>query len=135
MKCLSVRQPWAWAIIHAGKTVENRCWPTSYRGPLLIHAGKGCTRAEYEVAAKEITRIAGLAVPPLEALARGAIIGRATLWDCHDLDTDDPWAYEGQGWWFLKDPRACVPMPLRGRLGLWDVPDSLVAGAFACRLR
>ena len=33
MKCLSIRQPWAWAIIHAGKDIENRCWPTSYRGP------------------------------------------------------------------------------------------------------
>lgn len=23
---LSVRQPWAWAIIHAGKDIENRSW-------------------------------------------------------------------------------------------------------------
>jgi hypothetical protein len=34
-----VRQPWAWAIIDGGKEVENRTWPTSHRGPLLIHAG------------------------------------------------------------------------------------------------
>jgi len=26
MRCLSVRQPWAWAIIYAGKTIENRTW-------------------------------------------------------------------------------------------------------------
>ena len=35
MKALTVQQPWAWAIIHAGKTVENRTqrwW--SYRGPI-----------------------------------------------------------------------------------------------------
>lgn len=37
---LSVRQPWAWAIISGGKTIENRSWTTPYRGPLLIHAGK-----------------------------------------------------------------------------------------------
>lgn len=24
MKALTVQQPWAWAIIHGGKTVENR---------------------------------------------------------------------------------------------------------------
>jgi hypothetical protein len=27
MKALSVRQPWAWAIIYALKNVENRGWP------------------------------------------------------------------------------------------------------------
>lgn len=36
---LSIRQPWAWAILHAGKTIENREWPRcSYRGPIFIHA-------------------------------------------------------------------------------------------------
>ena len=45
-KCLSVRQPWAWLIVHGHKPLENRSWATSYRGPLLIHAAKGMTRAE-----------------------------------------------------------------------------------------
>ena len=44
MKALSVRQPWAWAIIHAGKDVENRTWGTRYHGPLLIHASKNYDR-------------------------------------------------------------------------------------------
>ncbi|MEV6967602.1 hypothetical protein AB0M47_21105 [Hamadaea sp. NPDC051192] len=39
MQALTVRQPWAWAIAHAGKVVENRSWSTSYRGLLAIHAG------------------------------------------------------------------------------------------------
>ncbi len=29
---LSIRQPWAWLIIHACKDVENRDWPTRVRG-------------------------------------------------------------------------------------------------------
>jgi hypothetical protein len=33
---LTVRQPWASAIIFAGKDVENRSWAASYRGRLLI---------------------------------------------------------------------------------------------------
>lgn len=35
-----MRQPWAWAIIHGGKDVENRTRNIagSYRGPVLIHA-------------------------------------------------------------------------------------------------
>ena len=39
MKVLSIRQPWAWAIVAGFKPVENRTWKTGYRGPLLIHAG------------------------------------------------------------------------------------------------
>lgn len=48
MKALSIRQPWAWAIVNAGKRVENRTWETRYRGPILIHAAKGVTKREYE---------------------------------------------------------------------------------------
>lgn len=39
MRALTVRQPWAWAIIHSGKDVENRTQAWSYRGPVAIHAG------------------------------------------------------------------------------------------------
>lgn len=39
MRVLTVRQPWAWAIIHGGKDVENRVRNIagSYRGPVAIH--------------------------------------------------------------------------------------------------
>ncbi|MHC4404130.1 MAG: ASCH domain-containing protein [Planctomycetota bacterium] len=40
MKALTICQPWAWAIIHGPKPVENRGWATKYRGPLAIHAGQ-----------------------------------------------------------------------------------------------
>lgn len=41
MKALTIRQPWAWAIVHGPKRLENRDWPgCSYRGPILIHASK-----------------------------------------------------------------------------------------------
>lgn len=40
MRVLTVRQPWAWAIIRGGKDVENRSRNLAggYRGPVLIHA-------------------------------------------------------------------------------------------------
>jgi hypothetical protein len=46
MKCVSLHQPWAWAVLHAGKKVENRTWATRHRGPLLIHAAR--TLASYD---------------------------------------------------------------------------------------
>lgn len=52
MKCLSIRPPWAWMIIHLQskrwKDVENRTWTTNYRGPLLIHASSTLPREEYD---------------------------------------------------------------------------------------
>ena len=40
MKALTVKNPWAWAIIHFGKDVENRSRPTSHRGRLYIHVAQ-----------------------------------------------------------------------------------------------
>lgn len=58
MKALSIRQPWTWAILCAGKRIENRQRADGrmpamcgYLGPLLIHASKGCTDPEFASAA------------------------------------------------------------------------------------
>ena len=42
MRILTVRQPWAWAIIHGGKDVENRVRNIAgaYRGPVAIHVAQ-----------------------------------------------------------------------------------------------
>lgn len=40
MKALTIRQPWASLIALGVKTIETRSWPTKYRGPIAIHAGK-----------------------------------------------------------------------------------------------
>jgi hypothetical protein len=54
VKALTICQPYAELIARGQKRVENREWPTRYRGPLLIHAGKsrewlsGETDAELE---------------------------------------------------------------------------------------
>lgn len=40
MRILTVRQPWAWLIVHGGKDIENRTRNIAggYRGPVAIHA-------------------------------------------------------------------------------------------------
>ena len=76
MKAISIRPPWAWAILHAGKDIENRTWRTSMRGTVAVHAFLNMNRLYYEWACKEIKRIAPRAkVPPYEAVSRGSIIG------------------------------------------------------------
>lgn len=44
VRALTVKQPWAWAIMYGGKTIENRTAAWSYRGPLLIHAGSAWSK-------------------------------------------------------------------------------------------
>lgn len=76
-RALSVRQPWAWAILHAGKDVENRSWATGYRGELLIHAGKTIEDDAVDI-------VAGLAdreVPGRE-LWTGGVVGRGVEMTC-----------------------------------------------------
>ena len=41
MKALTIKEPWASLIINGYKTYEFRSWNTSYRGKILIHAGRG----------------------------------------------------------------------------------------------
>jgi hypothetical protein len=93
IKVLSIRQPFAWAILHAGKTIENRTWWTRYRGPVLIHASKVCTCSEYEDACEFIAGVTPIAIPPLAEIERGGIVGMARIVDCVRRDPS-PW-FEG----------------------------------------
>lgn len=71
IRALTVRQPWAWAIVHGGKPVENRTRNIAggYRGPVAIHAGLVLDRAA--IADPLITEAVGrLARAGLPGLAR-----------------------------------------------------------------
>ncbi len=46
---LSIRQPWAWLIINGYKDIENRSWPTNYRGTFFIHASKTFDNTGYKI--------------------------------------------------------------------------------------
>lgn len=81
-RALSLIQPWAWAVIHAGKDVENRVWWSTIRGPFWIASSATTTRRYYEQAREIIESVSGQKVPPMADLEYGAVIGRATIVDC-----------------------------------------------------
>jgi hypothetical protein len=127
MKALSIRQPWAWAIIHAGKDIENRNWSTSYRGPILIHAAKGMTLAEYDgFMAFVAERFPGKRLPlhfPLpEEMERGGIVGKARIGNCVS-SSPSPWFFGPYGF-VLADAEPLPFRPLKGALGFFDVPEA-----------
>jgi hypothetical protein len=127
MKALSIHQPWAWAILHAGKTVENRGWPTRYRGPLLIHASK--TRSSYDrEALVDWAKVYGVALPRWEELVAGALVGVVELVDCVPASRVDPspWV-EGPICWVLANPRPfAATLTYRGAQGLFEVSDEMI---------
>lgn len=117
---LSVRQPWAWAIIHGGKDIENRSWQAvnhglKMRGRIVIHAAKGMTQREYESARHDICHIIGNCPRPDE-LIRGAIIGTIDVVDVVS-ESDSPWFFGPRGL-VLENPNPLKPLGLcLGQLG------------------
>ena len=119
MRALSVRQPWASLIAWGEKTVECRSWSTKYRGPLLIHAsGQNITLDDGTI------------------LEGGCAIALVQLVDVRLLTEDDLEAaclddFPGEFAWILECAQEIEPIPLKGRLNLWEatvMPHLLAAG-------
>ena len=128
MKAISIRQPWAWLLIEAPeawrKPVENRTWFTNYRGNLLIHAAKGCTLDEYAEAVAFVRRFnaaLAAAIPTLEKLPRGGIVGMVELTNCVKRHPSPffvgPWGL------VVERPYPLPFRPLRGMLKIFNVND------------
>lgn len=127
MKALTVKQPWADAIVHGSKRVENRSWPvpTKHLGTrILIHAG-----AAYDIMGRFVIDRADLDSWPD---TRGAILAVATLASCH-FDGDgcsqncSTWGQRQVFHWKLADviPLA-TPVPAKGALGFWTPADDVL---------
>lgn len=125
MKAITVRQPWAWAIMNAGKDIENRNWKTHFRGKVALHAALGMTRDEYENGCEYIKRISPkLRIPAYEDLARGAIIGTIEITDCVK-DSESRW-FEGDFGFVIARPKKLnKPIPCKGALSFWNLPQSI----------
>jgi hypothetical protein len=129
VKAISIRQPWAELILQGRRTIEPRTWQKNYRGRLVVHAS--------QTVGDEACVAYGL--DPARVV-RGALIGTVELVDILPLDErgwealrdqhlslrDFPGPMFG---WRLEDPqRLPQPIPMRGRMSLFNVPDEVVAG-------
>lgn len=139
MKALSVRAPWWWAILH-GKPVENRDWYTNFRGRVWLHAGKWWNIGEIsddwddvlDMAARDnlhfpipVGNEAAAILCTSMRDAGGCIVGSVEIVDCV---TSHPSAFfVGRYGFVLRDPVALPkPIPFKGALGFFDVPDSIL---------
>lgn len=130
IKILSVRQPWAWLICAGYKNIENRSWKTDYRGELFIHAGQSFDWEglawleqfyEYQVLACRHFGIRGQRIT-MHKEEFGAIVGYADLTDCV-RHANSIWAMPGCWHWELHRALELAPIPLKGRLGIFEIPE------------
>jgi hypothetical protein len=116
VKALTIKQPWAWAIIHAGKDMENRSWLTRYRGELAIHAG--ARMHDYTKMPR------GVRAPEDDELVFSAIIGIVEVVDSVEKSRSK-WFMGPCGLVFRNARSLEKPVPCTGKLGLWNVPPEI----------
>lgn len=154
---LSLRQPWGYAVVtgvrlkhgtqpRVRKDIENRRWPTKFRGEFLVHAAKGMTRDEYEDAITWCSNALDMGLadqanawPPIDRLERGGFIGIARLVDvippCLPRGTpslfspacEHRWHMPDQYGFLLADVRPVPFTPWKGCLGFFGVPRDVAA--------
>jgi hypothetical protein len=121
VKALTIRQPWAGAIVHQTKRVENRSWklPAAHIGTrILIHAGA------------ERDKDAIVYGPNLDGY--GAIVGVATFTGCHfdsgRLPCCSEWAFTGTYHWQIANVIALPePVPAKGSQRFWTPTPAVLA--------
>ncbi len=132
LKCLSVRPPWSGLIMYGGKTHENREWPCRVRGQIAIHASSKPGPGDLVDALDLYKSISGKEMSSeVERVwwghiicAPGAILGVVDIVGCV-TESDSPWFFGKYGF-ELANPRPLRrPIPCRGHLGFWDVPEDI----------
>ena len=119
MKALSLTEPMAWAIFH-GKDVENRTWPTKFRGRVYIHASQSFDKFHYRWICENNNRLVCGDIPDKWEFVHGAIIGEVTIVDCVQHHSSR-WAMEGQYQFVLENPVLYdEPIPCKGMLGFFE---------------
>lgn len=132
IRAISIQHPWAAAIAYGTKRVENRTWTAprwAIGQTIAIHASK-----KPDIAARPP---AGESWPMDHRMHLGAVIAVAELVGCH-LSPDfggtcgatrplcSPWAERDAYHWQLADVQPLPdPVPCRGMLGLWRLPDEV----------
>lgn len=135
-KAISIKQPWAYLICAGIKDVENRTWPTKYRGRVYIHASAKLAKHEFTwEQSSELTKHEELDI------VYSAIIGHVDIVDCV-VNYPSIWAEKSETGlldeptneygkpiynWILANP-VLFDKPIlnvKGKLSFWDCSEYL----------
>lgn len=146
---LSIKQPWSWLICAGYKDIENRTWKIGRNprhGPfstrdidnftialserIYVHAGKKIEWKDYNFLVLEgwITTVVAGDLTRYLALSNGvgAIIGEVDITGCV-TESESPWFTGPYGFTLANPVLYDKPIPYRGQLGFFEVPDLVPA--------
>lgn len=111
---ISILQPHAWAVMAGVKRVEFRSRPCSYRGPLLVHAGK--SERDMDGLDEYLAERPDLANPTLYF---GCLLGVVDLIDCRLIKPREFGLV-------LANPRPIDPVKAQGKIAV-PYPTDLIS--------
>jgi hypothetical protein len=117
MKALSIHQPWASLVAVGAKTIEVRTWSASHRGPLIICS----TVADFDLDDGDIAP-GGYALAVVN-LVDVRPMTTTDLEKAHlgDLTKKERAAALRSLAWVFEDAREIVPVPVKGKQGLFEL--------------
>jgi hypothetical protein len=119
--CLVLSPAMAWCVAMNLKPLETRTRRMNYRGPLAIAAAKKLNQKHYDY-----LKSVGIQLPHKGELVYGKIVATTTVVDCvtftKDLEKFALWpVFDGFGIWLNDTKMLDRPVPVKGRLGLFEV--------------
>lgn len=121
MRAITICQPYASLIATGQKRVENRSWPTRYRGAIAVHAGKSRQwlgswdgpMPEPMPFGAVIAKVNLIACLPIDEISRG-LHDQQFPWLREHEHTEGPWC------WVLENVlQLPEPVPASGAQGIW----------------
>lgn len=145
MKAITIKQPWAQLVVDGIKDIENRTWPTKFRGRVLVHAGATPVKfvALGDILSQQQFGVLKGNIDSFIGNHLGAIIGSVEIVDCV-IDHQSVWAEKSyfnvtsnplpleeeneQDYivynWILANPiKFDNPIPAKGKLSFWEFAD------------
>ena len=147
MKALTLWRPWAAAIVHGTKRVENPGWtpPRSMLGQdIALHAGRTVDNdAIDEIVASGVSR--DMLPGPTGIVAVVRLVGFVDVRgprlmfaglssEAAQAAADSDWFDYWVGWVLDRVRPLSEPVPCRGAQGLWDLPPDVEAAVTAAML-
>jgi hypothetical protein len=139
MMALSLRQPLPYAILAGRLALAPVKGLWTYRGPLLLHAGKACVDncdtvpGGWEALGRLLLRATGVTIPPLASLPRGGFVGVAHVTGCAE-GVASAW-FPGNMALRLEGAVALPFVEARGQRGLWECEDDGICKRAEAALR
>lgn len=145
MKTITIKQPWASLICSGIKDIENRTWPTKFRGRVLVHASAKSSGKMIDLLTDEqYDYVKKSGWKPSTNKPLSAIVGSVEIVDCvinhpsiwAEHWTTKPWNNGTRGGTYdvqcynlvLANPIMFPePIPAKGKLSFWEYPNILTA--------